>query len=115
MTSRFEAPSDDVLMGLPVEFFKHDEPWVTTVRAAAEDGSVVEFTWDHAAASVTARVFRTDEMILRIEREAIEIVRVYETGSGLHFEAMLSAAGIGGALGISVGSTVVVRDALLRQ
>jgi len=115
MASRLEVPDKDVLAALAVEVLSHDEPWVATVRAVAEDGLIVEMTWDQVAASVAVMVRRDDSLMFRIERESMRSVRVLSSDRGLHFEAELSAVELGGVLTIDIGPTVAVRDVLLRQ
>jgi hypothetical protein len=115
MAARFEVPPDEVLADLPVEVVRHDEPWVTTVRSTADDGVVVDLTWDQMAASISVLVRRGDAEIARLEREAIVQVRVFESHAGVHFEAELSTDGLRGVLGVDIGSTVLVRDVVLRR
>ncbi len=115
MVSRLEVPDNDVLDMLPVEVIRHEEPWVATVRAIADDGLIAEMTWDEVAASVAVRVLQDDAVMVRLERESMRSVRVLSSDLGLHFEAALFAVELGGVLTIDIGSTVIVRDALLRQ
>jgi hypothetical protein len=115
MAARFEVPADEVLAGLPVEVAHHDEPWVTTVSSTADDGTVVDLTWDQVAASISVRVRRGEAELARFEREAIVLVRVFESNAGLHFEAELSVDAVGGVLGVDIGTTVTLRDVLLRR
>jgi len=115
MAPRLEVPDRDVLATMDVELITHDEPWLATVRAVAVDGLIAEVTWDQAAASVTVIVLRGDQVLVRLERESMVSVRVLSSDAGVHFEAVLASGEVGGTLTVDVGSTVVVRDALLRQ
>ena len=114
MAERFDVPTDEVLADLPVDVVRHDEPWVTTVSSTTDDGTVVDLTWDQVAASISLLVRRADVEIARFEREAIVRVRIFESRAGLHFEAETSSGALGGLLGVDIGSTVMVRDVLLR-
>jgi len=115
MTSRLDVPDRDVLAALPVEVATGDEPWVATIRAVADDGVIVEMTWDQVAASVAAAVLSDGVPVFRAERESITSIRVLKSELGLHFEAELEAGDLGGVLIIDIGPTVAVRDVLLRQ
>lgn len=115
MGVRLEVPDLAVLAEMALEVVTHDEPWVTTVRAIADDGLVAEMTWDQVAASVTAIVLRGDRTVVRIEREAMERVQVTRSDAGVHFDAALASEELGGTLTIDIGPTVSIRDTLLRQ
>lgn len=110
-----EVPGADVLGELPLEICRHDEPWVTTVRAEASDGSSVELTWDVVAAAVGLRWTRGGAELVVIEREGATKVSVHSEDGGLTFRVWFASEGLGGQLFVGVGRGVVIRDALLRS
>ena len=115
MAPQLEVPNMDSLAAMEVEVVAGEEPWVTTVRAVADDGLIAEITWDQVAASVAFTLFRADQVLVRIERESMVIVRVFSSKVGVHFDAELASGDLGGTLTVDIGPTVVVRDYLLRQ
>ncbi len=100
---------------MDLELVTHDEAWVATVRAVADDGLIAEMTWDQIASSVAVIVLRGEKALVRIERESMASVLVTTSDAGVHFEAILASGELGGTLTIDIGPTVVVRDALLRH
>ncbi len=113
--ARLEVPDRNVLAAMDLEFITHDEPWVATVRAVADDGLIAEMTWDQIAASVAVIVRQGGKALVRIERESMASVQITKDDGGVHFDAMLASGELGGTLSIDIGPRVVVRDALLRQ
>ncbi len=115
MQQRMDVPPDDELTGLPVAVLRGIEPWVTTLRATADDGSTVDFTWDEVAGSIAFCVLQGEAEMTRVEREMIKSVRVYEAHGGLYFEADISTGELSGTLSLGVGRIITFRDALLRR
>jgi hypothetical protein len=112
---RFEVPSAEALAGLPVEVLHHAEPWVVTIRSTAADGTTVDLTWDQVAASIALGIRREEVEIVRMERECVVCVRASASDEAVHFEIEMSVDGVGGVLGVDVGSSVLLRDTLLRR
>lgn len=99
-----------------MEVSRHDEPWIVTVRVGSQDGSTLEVTWDEVGATVSARwLSGNGEPCLIIERESVSRVLVQQGEAGVFFEISTSTVDFGGELTLQAGSSVTVRDVLLRR
>lgn len=114
MSTFSEVPSDDRLQELSVEVSRHDEPWIATIRSVAKDESVLQITWDEVAGSVTVWVLRGEIELVRIEREMVDTIRMYERESNTYLEVVAVAPDTRLVLQATVADSVSISDTLLR-
>lgn len=111
-----EAPRREDLDGLHMDVIEHEEPWVITVRTVAQDGSVLEVTWDEISARVSVRwLLNSGIDCLTIERESVKRVGIQQTTAGMRFEVATATEHLEGGLTLDVGASIYVKDVLLRR
>ncbi len=115
MVERFVAPRLEDLDELSVTFPSPGEPWVVSVVERARDGDEVRMTWDEVAASVRISWVADGRERLLLEWEEIFRVEIECLDGRVDFRARLRSTGLEGAIFVTIGETVTIKDTVLRH